>query len=212
MTPPVPLTDEGQRVQESDNPSMARRLEFLLEMEKLKSVFRRSYVLDSDRWENDAEHSWQLAVMAMVLAEHADESVDICHIMKMVLIHDMVEIDAGDTFCYDEAAHGDKAQREQAAARRIFGILPMAQGEEMHALWREFEARQTAESRFANALDRLMPLMLNYYSQGKSWRKHGVKKAQVIERNRHIAEGSTELWAFASTLIERAVTLGYLQE
>ncbi len=201
-----------QRITETEHIALGRQLEFLLELDKLKSVFRRSHVLDTDRWENDAEHSWQLAVMAMVLSEHADTEVQACHVMKMVLLHDIVEIDAGDTYCYDMQAHADKTERELRAAERIFGILPKNQAEEYFALWQEFEHGKTREAKFANALDRLMPLMLNYYSRGKSWKKHGIRKQQVIERNKHIAKGSAMLWDFASTLIDKAVEKGYLAE
>ncbi|WP_028579011.1 HD domain-containing protein [Desulfogranum japonicum] len=199
-----------QRITETDHVSLGQQLEFLLELEKLKSIFRRSYILDTDRWENDAEHSWQLAVMAIILSEHANEEIQPSHVMKMVLLHDIVEIDAGDTFCYDEKGHTDKADRELRAAKRIFGILPPEQQKECFQLWQEFERGETREAKFANALDRLMPLMLNYYSQGKSWKKHGIRKQQVIDRNKHIAKGSTILWDFASTLIDKAVEKGYL--
>jgi putative hydrolase of HD superfamily len=147
-----------------------------------------------------------------VLAEHANKSVDIARVVKMALVHDLVEIDAGDTFCYDEAGNADKAGREAVAADRIFGLLPGDQGRELRSLWEEFEARATPEARFAAALDRLMPLMHNYASRGKTWQEHGVPAAKVYERNCHIENGSTQLWAVAKSLIEDAIEKGFLEK
>lgn len=189
-----------------------KQLAFLLEIDRLKEVLRQSYICRGLRKENSSEHSWHLAVMALVLAEHACESVDILHVVKMALVHDLVEIDAGDTFCYDDAGNADKAAREAAAADRIFGLLPDGQSREMLSLWDEFEARSTPEARFAAALDRLMPLMHNYYSRGKTWQEHDVASAQVLERNRHIEDGSAQLWNFAHGLIEDAIEKGWLKK
>ena len=181
--------------------------------DKLKQVLRQTWHLDESRRENDAEHSWHLAVMAMLLLEHAKEpGLDLLRVLKMVLVHDIVEIDAGDTFAYDEVGALDKDEREQAAARRIFNILPEDQAAELRALWDEFEARQTAEARYAAALDRLQPLLHNYHTRGKAWRQHGVTSAQVLARNCHVAEGSPALWEFAEGLIRDAVAKGYLAE
>ncbi len=191
---------------------LRRQIEFILEIDKLKSVMRRSYLLDGSRHENSAEHSWHLAVMALVLAEHANEPVDVCHVLKMLLVHDIVEVDAGDTYCYDDAANRDKAERERRAAERLFGLLPPDQGEELRALWEEFEARRTPEAKFAAALDRLMPLMHNVFTRGRSWQEHGVTRDQVEARNRPMAEGAETLWAFASRLIQQAVDEGLLAE
>lgn len=188
-----------------------KQLDFLLEIDRLKQVMRQSYICRGLRKENSSEHSWHLAVMALVLAEHAGQAVDSCKVVKMALVHDLVEIDAGDTFCYDDAGNADKAQREQAAARRIFSLLPPDQGAELRGLWEEFEARATPEARFAAALDRLMPLLHNYHSRGKTWQEHDVAAAQVLERNRPIEDGSPGLWAFARSLIEDAVRRGFLK-
>ena len=193
-----------------DNARFERQVIFILEIEKLKTVFRRTYVLGTNRHENDAEHSWQLAMMAFVLNEYANEEVNALRILKMVLIHDIVEIDAGDTFCYDDKGALDKADRERAAAQRLFGLLPDNQAKEIQGLWEEFEGRNTPEAKFANGLDRLMPLLHNYHSEGKAWKEHGITKAQVMAKNKHIADGSTKLWEFAHSVINKAVDKGYL--
>ena len=189
---------------------LGAQIEFLLEIGRLKSVLRQTYVLDGSRRENDAEHSWHLAVMAVLLAEHAAEPVDLARVVKMVLVHDLVEIDAGDTFAYDDAGHADKAEREQRAADRIFAILPDGQAAELRALWDEFEARATPDSRFAAALDRFQPQLLNVHTQGRVWREHGVTADRVIERNRHMGQGAPALWDYAQQLIHDAVAKGYL--
>ncbi len=189
---------------------LEQQIRFILEIDKLKTVLRRSYLLNGSRYENSAEHSWHLAVMALVLAEHANEPVDLCRVLKMLLVHDIVEIDAGDTYCYDEVANQDKAERERRAAERLFGLLPPDQRDELRALWEEFEARQTPEAKFAAALDRLMPLMHNFFTGGRSWQEHGVTLEQVLERNSPTAEGSATLWAFAKRLIDQAVEQGLL--
>ena len=191
---------------------LAQQIAFLLEIDKLKTVLRRTYLLDDPRHENSAEHSWHLAVMAMLLAEHANAPVNLLHVLKMLLIHDVVEIDSGDTYIYDVAGNESKAAREQEAAKRIFGLLPSDQQEEMHRLWEEFEARATPEARFAAALDRLMPMLHNYHTQGRSWQEHGVTDAQVIAHNGHMTEGAAALWEYAEAMIKDAVGKGYLAE
>jgi 5'-deoxynucleotidase YfbR-like HD superfamily hydrolase len=190
-----------------------RQIGFLREIDQLKQVFRQTWLLDGSRKENDAEHSWHLGVAAMLLAEYAEEpGLDLLTVMKMVLVHDLVEIDAGDTFAYDDEGGKTKAAREQAAADRIFGLLPDDQAAEFRALWDQFEARATPNARFAASLDRLMPLMHNYFTQGKAWREHGVRAEEVLKRNQHVAEGSKPLWEFARSLIQDAVARGYLAE
>jgi len=191
---------------------LRRALDFILEIDKLKQVERRTVLLDGRRRENSAEHSWHLALMAELLAEYADDPVDLPRLRLMLLVHDLVEIDAGDTFAYDREGHRDKAARERAAADRIFGIPPEPHGRRLRELWEEFEAGASAEARFAAVLDRLMPLLHNFHTQGGSWREHGIVKAQVVERNKVIAEGSKRLWEFARELIEAAVEQGYLRE
>ena len=197
----------------NDPDRLARQIEFILEIDKLKQVLRQTFLTDGSRRENDAEHSWHLAVMAVLLCEYAAEpELDLLRVVKMALVHDLVEIDAGDTFHYDEAGHEDKDRREQQAADRIFELLPVDQGAELRSLWEEFEARQTPEARYAAALDRLQPNLLNFRTQGRLWREHGVTSRQVIARNRHMAEGAPALWQYAESRIREAVAKGHLAE
>ena len=192
------------------NERLNQQMQFILEMDKLKSIFRQSYIIGTDRKENDAEHSWHLAMMVLVLAEHANTEVNVLKVLKMVLIHDIVEIDAGDTFCYDEKAAADKPEREQLAAKRLFGLLPDDQAKEFHALWEEFEAAKTGDAQFARTVDRLMPMLHNYHTGGRSWQEHKVTKEQVVSRNKVIDDGSSALWEVASDVIENAVKKSYL--
>jgi len=189
-------------------------MEFVIEVDKLKKITRQNYLADGSRKENDAEHSWHLALMALVLCEHvgAEESPDLLRVIKMALIHDLVEIDAGDTYCYDEKANAGKRERELAAADRLFGILPPDQAREFRELWEEFEEQRTPEARFAAALDRLQPLTLNYIAGGKSWREHGISYSQVSKRNSSIGESSPALWKFTLNIIREAVRKGYIKE
>lgn len=191
----------------------ARRLDqqirFILEIDRLKTVLRRSTIVGGRR-ENAAEHSWHLATMAVILAEHTAEPVDLARVLKMLLIHDVIEIDAGDTFAYDQAGNVDKLERERRAADRLFGLLPPDQARELRALWDEFEARATPEAAFAAALDRLMPLLHNFHAAGRTWQEHGVTSDQVLARNAPIRESSQALWQFARSVIEDAVAQGYL--
>ena len=191
------------------NERLARQIDFLIAVDGLKHVLRRTYLPDSDRRENSAEHSWHLAMAALVLAEHSAAPVDVGHVLRLALVHDIVEIDAGDTFFYDAAGTLDKAEREQRAAERIFGLLPLDQAAEMRALWDEFEARATAEARLAYALDRFMPLLHNYLTEGRPWRQHGVSSEQVTAMTDHIAGGAAEVAALARDLVADAVTRGY---
>jgi putative hydrolase of HD superfamily len=195
----------------ADKSRLDQQMEFLVEIDKLKQVFRRTWLTDKSRRENDAEHSWHLAVMVVMLREYAaSPNLDMLRAVKMVLIHDLVEIDAGDTFFYDQVGASDKGAREQKAADRIFSLLPPDQAAEIRALWEEFERRTTPEARYAAALDRLQPILHNYHTQGKAWQEHGVTSAMVLARNRHIAEGSPALWDYLLGLLEEAVKRGYL--
>lgn len=188
------------------------QLTFLLEIDRLKRVLRRTSLVGGDRRENSAEHSWHLAMMAMVLAEYANEPVDLLHTIKMLLVHDIVEIDAGDTFAYDVQANLDKEVREQAAAERIFSLLPSDQREEVRALWDEFDARQTPEARFANALDRMMPSLQNYANAGGTWRAPGVDYAAVVHRLHPIDDGAHVLWQHVDAMLTDAVKQGLIRE
>jgi len=187
-----------------------QQIQFILEIDKLKSIMRRSYLLNQERHENSAEHSWHLAVMAILLHEYVNEQISLPHVLKMVLVHDLVEIDAGDTYCYDEDANSDKTERELQAADRLFAMLPEDQGKELRSLWEEFEERSTPEAKFANALDRMMPMMHNYYTRGKSWKENNVTSDSVLERNSLMQDGSEKLWEFTQSLIEDALKKGYL--
>ena len=191
---------------------LTQQVQFILEIDKLKHVFRQTLLTDQSRYENDAEHSWHLAVMAILLAEYATEpQLDLPRVMKMVVIHDLVEIDAGDTFCYDQEAVETQLERERAAADRIFGMLPPDQKNEFRALWDEFEARTSVESKFANALDRLQPLLHNLNTDGGSWRAHDVTIDRVVKRCSPIGDGAPALWAAAHEWIKDAVKDGLLR-
>ena len=173
-----------------------KQAEFLLEIDKLKNIQRRTYISDGKRVENDAEHSWHLAIMSMLLSEYAEEDIDVLRVMSMVLIHDLIEIDAGDTYAYDAAGNADKEERELKAADRIFNILPKDQAEHIRALWDEFEANETPEAHFANMLDRFQPTMLNAASGGISWREHNIGESQIVKRNELSMLGSKRLWDY----------------
>jgi putative hydrolase of HD superfamily len=177
------------------------QLEFIIEIDRLKEVYCQSYVLHADRHENSAEHSWQLALAAWLLAEHANEPIEVSRVIRMLLVHDLVEIDAGDTFVYDAAGNLEKAVKEKKAADRIFGLLPPDQRNQWRSLWEEFENRETAEARFAQALDRLLPILHNYFAKGRSWKEHGITREQALEKNSPINEGSRNIWKLAKALI-----------
>ena len=191
---------------------LARQIEFIVETDRLKEIFRQTLNTTSRRSENDAEHSWALCLLVITLAEHANSpDLDVLRVLKMVIIHDLVEIDAGDTFAYDTKNLADQHAREAIAADRIFGLLPAPQASEMRAFWDEFEARATPEAKFAAAVDRFHPMLLNCRTEGAAWRKHGVTSDRVLARNAHMAEGSVALWNYARQMVEDAVSAGHLQ-
>lgn len=169
---------------------MKKQLDFILEVDKAKEIYRQNYISDASRKENDAEHGWHLALMAYLLKEYASEEIDIAKVMIMVLIHDIVEIDAGDTYAFDEVGYESKRDREVAAADRIYGILPEDQAKELYDIWEEFEAYETIEAKFAHALDHFQPLLLHHVTDGLSWKEHGISKSQVLKRNIRTKEGS----------------------
>ncbi len=191
---------------------LSQQIEFLVEIDRLKSIVRQTLLVDGSRHENSAEHSWHLAVLAMVLAEHAKAPVDLFRVLKMILVHDLVEIDAGDTYCYDEEGNRDKAEREERAADRIFSLLPQDQAVEFRSLWEEFESRQTQDAVFAAALDRLQPLLNNFRTGGAMWLKHGIRKEQVYSRNSPMEQGSAVLWDYAERMIKDAISKGWIGE
>ena len=192
---------------------LEQQIAFVRELDKLKRVQRQTWLTDTSRKENSAEHSWHIAVMALVLAEYAPaDDLDIGRVVQMLLIHDIVEIDAGDTFCYDQSAVARQAGHEKRAAARLFGMLPPDLGARFRGLWEEFEARRTPEALLAHSLDRLQPILNNYHSGGKSWRANGITRDQVRGRNRVVAEGAPVLWAYIEDLLQSAVGRGMLKE
>ncbi len=194
-----------------DKERFDQQIRFILEIDKLKLVIRQSYLLDGSRQENSAEHSWHVALMGLLLAEYAEQPVDLLRTMKMLMVHDIIEIDAGDTYCYDEAGVTDQSSREHAASERLFSLLPEDQMEEFRELWVEFEERSTAEAKFAATIDRLMPLLHNFHTEGRSWREHGIRVNQVSSHNEVMKEGALPLWEFAMSLIDDAVDREYLE-
>lgn len=187
---------------------LEQQIKFILEVDKLKTIYRQTYISDASRRENDGEHSWHLALMSILLKEYANEDVDLLKVMSMVLIHDIVEIDAGDTYAYDDSGNTTKRARELKAADRIFNILPKDQAEYFRELWDEFEEGRTGEAKFANTLDKVQPLLLNNYTNGISWREHGIKKEQVLNRNKTTSDGSKTLWDYCEKIIEDNVKKG----
>ena len=187
------------------------QIKFLVEMDKMKNIYRRTRVLHEDRSENDAEHAWHLAMLALVLSEYANEPVDLKTVLATVLIHDVVEIDAGDTYAYDTEGYSTKEAREKKAADRLFGMLPEDQGTYLRRLWDEFEAQSTPEARFANSLDRVQPLLLNYCKHGETWVQNGIRREQVEARNQPTYDGSKVLGDLAMELIRRATEEGLLK-
>ena len=211
-----------------ENKRLESQLDFLLEADKMKSLYRQTYILNDEsrgdsmrefegeeerykRRENDAEHSFHLALFAILLAEYSNEPVDVLKVVKTVLIHDIVEIDAGDTYLYDAKGNETKRERETKAADRLFGLLPDDQRDEYRRLWEEFEAKSTPEARFASAIDRMQPMLLNYAKGGISWREHGVSCEQVKERNKCVSVGSEKLWEYMNGLFDKAHENGLLE-
>lgn len=195
-----------------DKDRFSQQMEFVAEIDKLKQVLRQTSLIDRSRQENAVEHSWHIAIMALLLGEYSNElDLDIFQVVKMLLIHDLVEIDAGDTFIYDHENTKDKLHRERRAASRIFGLLPRDQAENIMQIWEEFESMSTPEARFANALDAFHPVLLAHLNRGWSWQTHGIVKSQVIESKKSIGEGSKFLWEHTKVLIDNAVKNGYLK-
>ena len=191
---------------------LQKQMDFILEADKIKKVTRQTYLSDGSRKENDAEHSWHLALMCGLLAEYANEKIDVAKTMLMVLIHDIVEIDAGDTYAYDTSGNATKREREVKAAERIFQLSPKDQARLLRDLWEEFEASSTPEARFALALDKIQPVLLNNASGGVSWREHQVQISQILKRNEKTPEGSEALWAYAKGLIDKNVENGDIRK
>jgi len=194
----------------ADEGPLARRIRFALEADRLKAVLRRTRLVDGSRLENSAEHSWHVALLAVLLRDAAPDGVDHARVLRMLLVHDLVEVDAGDTFCYDADANLGREDREQAAAARLFGILPAEQARELAALWEEFEAAESPDARFAAALDRFQPLLLNFHGGGGSWREHAITRAQVLRRMDPIREGAPALWPLVLDVVDRSCQAGWI--
>lgn len=191
---------------------LEKQIQFIVEVDKVKNIFRQTYLSDGERKENDAEHSWHLALSAILLKEYVSEEVDLLKVITMVLIHDLVEIDAGDTYAYDSAGAKDKREREEKAADRIFSILPTEQGQYFRELWEEFEEYETEEAKYAHLLDNFQPMLLNDAAKGKSWSDHQVKKQQIYKRNERIEETSETIWGEMQRIVEKNIQLGNIHE
>jgi len=196
-----------------DKERFSKQLDFLREIDKVKSIFRNTILLDKSRCENDAEHSWHMAVCAMLFQEYAnDKNLDMCKVLKMIMLHDVVEIYAGDTFAYDPVGTETQAEREALAADKLFALLPDDQKKEFRAIWDEFVEYATPESKYAHLVDTFMPIYHNYITQGLKWRELGVTKSKVLNRNSHIKAGSEEIWNFVCEIVDDAVAKGYLRD
>ncbi len=189
---------------------LIKDINFIVEIDKMKSIYRRTQVINEKKREDDAQHSWHIAIMAMVLHEYCDEEIDLLKTIKMLLIHDLVEIYAGDTFCYDKIANGDKKDREKIAAEKIFGLLEEDKGEEFKALWEEFEAMETPEAKFSASMDRLQPMLNNYNNGGGTWKEYSVPKEDILKRIEPVKYSSKKLWEFVLYMLEDAQKKGYI--
>ena len=189
---------------------LEQQLQFILEIDKVKKIIRQTPLSDASRKENDAEHSWHIALMAYLLQEYAEEPIEVPKVMLMVLIHDLVEIDAGDTYAYDEEGAKTKDERERKAAEHIFGMLPEDQGMYLKALWEEFEAYETAEAKYAHLIDNFQPLLLNDAAGGISWTEHQVKKSQIYKRNEKVEETSATIWKCMQNKIDKHIQSGHV--
>lgn len=196
---------------EIDLERLEKQMAFIQEIDKEKQIFRQTYLADGSRKENDAEHAWHMAVMTLLLSEYANEDIDVLKTIRMILIHDVVEIDAGDTYAYDEAAKETQGLREQKAADRLFGMLPEDQAKELRMLWEEFEAGETPEARFARTMDNIQPMMLNAASDGKAWAEHEVALSKILKRNERTPKGSETLWEYGrKNFVEKHLELGHI--
>ncbi|MBD1912825.1 MULTISPECIES: HD domain-containing protein [unclassified Leptolyngbya] len=194
------------------DPRLIAQLQFILELDRLKQILRQTSLTDNSRRENSAEHSWHLAVMAIALSEYAHKPINTNHAVQLLLLHDVVEIDAGDTFCFDEQSNQSKVERELQAAQRIFGLLPTDLAVTFRALWDEFEAGETPEAQFARAMDCFQPFLHNLQTQGGTWRKYGVSRERVLQRLQAVKIGAPALWGFVETQIAEAIAAGYLTD
>lgn len=191
---------------------LKKQFDFILQADAEKEIERRTLISSGKRFENDSEHAWHMALMAILLSEYANEKIDVLKTVTMILIHDIVEIDAGDTYCYDYELGKSQREREVKAANRIYALLPDDQGKKLRALWDEFEANETPEAHFAHAMDCLQPTMLNDATNGEMWKKNGIKLSQVLKRNEYTEKGSKTLWDYQlNELILKNVEKGNLK-
>lgn len=196
-----------------DKERLKKQFAFFQEIDKEKEIFRQTYLADASRKENDAEHAWHMAVMTILLSEYANEEIDVLKTVTMLLIHDIVEIDAGDTYAYDPEGKKTQKERERKAADRIFHLLPDDQADKMYELWEEFEAQQTPEAKFARTMDNIQPMMLNDASNGLSWDEHQVKLSQILKRNERTADGSEQIWEYAKDeFLQKNIKAGHIIE
>lgn len=191
---------------------LLKDIEFIVELDKMKSILRQTSLINEDRREDDAQHSWHISVMAMILSEYTNKKVDVYKVIKMLLTHDLVEIYAGDTFCYDKIGNSDKKEREIAAAEKIFGMLDGDKGKELRELWDEFEDMETPEALFAASMDRLQPMLNNYHNNGGTWKKFNVEKSDIYKRIDPVKESSDELWNYVEYILNSAVEKGFIKE
>ena len=206
------ISETKKKIENMQPDDLSKQISFIKEIDKIKYIQRKTKLFNSDRPENDAKHSWHLAMMTIVLAEHADTPVDVLKVLKMVLIHDIVEIDAGDTFIYDTTKSHTNTDNELMAAKRIFGLLPGEQADEFIAIWEEFETGETNEAKFAKSMDRLEPLLQNTSNDGGTWKEFDVDYDKVYEKKKVIKDGSTSLWNYAENLINESVDKGILKK
>lgn len=197
------MIEKGDKTSMKQQERLEQQFAFALEIDKEKQIVRQTYCSDGVTLENDAEHAWHAAMMAIVFSEYANEPIDVLKVIEMLLLHDIVEIDAGDTYAYDEVGIATQTEREQKAAKRIYHILPADQAEELFALWQEFEALESAEAKFAKAMDNLQPAMLNAASDGRAWKEHGVQLSKILKRNRVTEQGASLLWQYG---LEKFIT------
>lgn len=195
-----------------NNNRLLKDISFIVEIDKMKSIFRQTSIIGEERREDDAQHSWHISLMAMVLSEYTNEKVDLLKVIKMLLTHDLVEIFAGDTFCYDKAGNQDKREREVAAAEKIFGMLEEDKAQEFRALWDEFEEIETHEAKFATAMDRLQPMLSNYHNGGGTWKKYDVSQSDIYKRISPVKNSSEELWNFVEYMLEDAYDRGLISK
>lgn len=196
-----------------DKERLKKQFAFFQEIDKEKEIFRQTYLADASRKENDAEHAWHMAIMTVLLSEYANEEIDVLKTVTMLLIHDIVEIDAGDTYAYDPEGKKTQKERERKAADRIFHLLPDDQADKMYELWEEFEAQQTPEAKFARTMDNIQPMMLNDASNGLSWDEHQVKLSQILKRNERTADGSEQIWEYAKDeFLQKNIQAGHIIE